>query len=129
VIWPLAQPDEGAPPARLLGPILIVAGLAVTIAVRLNHPYDARHPQATSVAYDLDQDARKAWRISQAPGLNDWVRAVLSADGSAVARRDLGGGKVESAPAPYLERPAPELTLSRRPDERLVLHVTPPPGA
>jgi hypothetical protein len=129
-LWPLAQTEEGAPPARLLGPALIIAGLAVTLAVRFNHPFDARHPDATLVVYDIDQDARKAWRASLTPEANAWTRGVLTADGGNVAPRTVGPreSKAQAAPAPYLDLPAPQLTAAKDAAGDLVVHVVPPPG-
>jgi Peptidase family M28 len=129
-VWPLAQPDEGAPPARLVGPVLILAGLALTAAVRFNHPYDARHPQATLVGYWLDQDARKAWRFSRTPADTPWTAAVLKAGGGVPAKLSHWAlGPVNAAPAPYLDVPAPQMSLSRDPNGDLRLHIAPPPGA
>jgi hypothetical protein len=131
VVWPLAQTEEGAPPARLVGPALILAGLAVTLTVRFNHPYDARHPQASFVAYRLDQDARKAWRVSLTPDRPAWTDAVLTAGGGRIGRipNGLRGRKADAAPAPYLELAPPEITLAKDADGQLRLHLQPPPGA
>jgi hypothetical protein len=131
LLWPLAQTEEGAPPARLLGPVLIVAGFAVTLAVRFSHPFDARHPEATYVAYEIDQDAHQAWRISATPRRNAWAAAVLGADAGPIAKKLVGprGTKADAAPAPWLEVPAPQLTLSRQAAGDLVLHVAPPADA
>lgn len=131
-VWPLAQPDEGAPPARLVGPILVIAGLAVTGAVRLNHPYDARHPRATDVAYLIDQDARKAWRISVIPGgLDPWSRDVLAAGGAQIGK--LANWRfqkpVAAAPAPFIDYPAADISLARAAGGDVILHVVPPAGA
>jgi Peptidase family M28 len=131
VVWPLAQTEEGAPPARLLGPALIVAGLAVTAAVRFNQPYDARHPQASLVAYLIDQDARKAWRISTTPERPAWSDAVLRADGARIGKlmTAMRSRAADAAPAPFIDMPGPDLALSKQADGQLRLHVTPPPGA
>jgi hypothetical protein len=131
VVWPLAQTEEGAPPARLVGPALILAGFAATLAVRVNHPYDARHPQASFVAYRIDQDAHKAWRISATPERPAWAEAVLKADGAKLGRLSdwLQGRPVDAAPAPYIDMPRPDLALSKQADGQLKLHVAPPPGA
>jgi hypothetical protein len=131
VVWPLAQTEEGAPPARLLGPALIVVGLAVTLAVRFAHPYDARHPDVTNVAYNLDQDTRQAWRESFAPQRNAWTTAVLTADGGKIGKKTGGrrDQKIDAAPAPYYDAPAPQLTLSKDAAGAAVLHVVPPPDA
>jgi hypothetical protein len=130
-IWPLAQPEEGAPPARLVGPILIVAGLALTAAVRLNNPYDARHPVATDVAYQVDQDARRAWRISVTPQLDPWSARVLQTGGAKLTKLSNWrlGRAVTAAPAPYIDLPAPQMSLAKGPDGDVILHVVPPAGA
>jgi fumarate reductase subunit D len=131
VVWPLAQTEEGAPPARLLGPVLILLGVAATVAVRFNHPYDARHPQASFVVYDINHDAHTAQRISTTPNRSDWATAVLTADGGKIGKVRQGNRSrlVDGAPAPYIDLPAPELTFSRDPDGQVRLHVAPPPGA
>ncbi|WP_411288957.1 M20/M25/M40 family metallo-hydrolase [Phenylobacterium sp.] len=130
LIWPLAQPEEGAPPARLVGPVLLVAGLAVLVAVRLNTPWDARYPQAVHVAYHLDQDTGRAWRVSSL-ARTPWVNAVLTADGGAVARRDTWALRRphEAAPARPEPMAAPTLSLAAQPDGSLVLAALPPAGA
>jgi len=129
-LWPLAQTEEGAPPARLVGPALILAGLAVTVAVRFNHPYDARHPQATYVSYRLDQDTHKAWRYSDAPERTAWSDAVMTAGGGKIGKLKVGsrGRQVDAAPSPYIDMPAPDLTFAKGADGRLTVHVVPPPG-
>lgn len=129
--WPLAQPAEGAPPERLVGPALIILGLAVTVAVRVNHPYDARYPQAAYVVYQLDQDAGRAWRISATPDRSGWAQAALTEGGARIARLDnwVWAKPVDAAPAPYVQAPPPAITLAKRPDGLLVMHVAPPPGA
>jgi hypothetical protein len=131
VIWPLAQTEEGAPPARLLGPALVLVGLAVTVAVRINNPYDARHPQASFVAYQIDQDAKKAWRISATPERPAWSDTVLKADGGKLekVKQGIGARLVDAAPAPYIETPAPDLAFSKDADGQIRVHVAPPAGA
>jgi hypothetical protein len=131
VVWPLAQPDEGAPPARLVGPALLVAGLAVLIAVRINSPYDARHPQATHVGYRLDQDAGQAWRVSNAPERTAWTDTVLRADGGQIAKLPHWSLRkpADAAPALFVREPAPQITLAKQPNGTLLLHAVPPAGA
>lgn len=131
VIWPLAQPAEGAPPERLIGPALIIVGLAVTVAVRVNDPYDARFPQASYVVYEEDQDARRAWFVSATPQLPRWSRQVLTSAGGRIDRFSnwVWQRPVDAAPAPFVAEPAPEITLARQPDGSLVLKAVPPPGA
>ena len=129
VVWPLAQTEEGAPPARLLGPALIIAGLAVTLAVRVNQPYDQRHPDVTDVVYELDQDAKTAWRESFMPQRNAWTTAVLTADGGRIGKKASGrrDQKADAAPAPYFDAPAPQLSFAKDAAGDVVLHVVPPP--
>ena len=129
-LWPLAQTDEGAPPARLLGPTLILAGLAVTLAVRFSHPYDARHPQIAYVGYQLDQDKHQGWRFSDAPDRTAWADGVMTAGGGKIGKLTVGsqGRQIDAAPAPYLEFPQPGLTFAKGADGRLTVHVDMVPG-
>jgi hypothetical protein len=131
LVWPLAQPEEGAPPARLAGPALLAAGFVVLLAVRINTPWDARHPQVSYVAYKIDQDAGRAWRVSRAADRSAWSDQVLKADGGAVTQIEdwTLPGKMDAAPAAFLTEPAPEMTLTKQPDGTLRLHAVPPPGA
>ncbi|MBS0361454.1 MAG: hypothetical protein JSR98_08735 [Proteobacteria bacterium] len=130
-LWPLAQPDEGAPPARLVGPILILAGLAATAAVRLNHPYDARHPEATDVVYQVDQDRKQAWRVSVLPALAPWSAEVLKTGGAALTKLESWrfNGPVDAAAAPYVDYPPAQIALAKGANGDVTLHVVPPAGA
>ena len=127
----LAQPSEGAPPARLVGPALLIAGFAVLVAVRLAHPYDARHPQVSYVGYHIDQDARQAWRFSNTPARTAWTDQVLKADGGQLMKLEHWSYRhpVDAAPAPFIEEPAPQISLARQADGTVILHAVPPPGA
>jgi hypothetical protein len=131
IVWPLAQPEEGAPPARLVGPILLAAGVAMLIAVRLSNPYDARYPQASYVGYQVDQDTGQAWRISVAPELSKWSEAVLKDGGGALTKLKYWTFRkpVDAAAAPFIQEPPPVLTFAKDADGRLRLHAVPPPGA
>jgi hypothetical protein len=131
IVWPLAQPEEGAPPARLLGPLLIAAGVAVLIAVRFADPYDARHPDVSYVGYQVDQDAGRAWRFSATPELPKWSEGVLKDGGGAITelKHWMFRKPVEAAAAPFIQEAPPTLTLVTDPDGRLRLHAAPPPGA
>ncbi|MFL5297312.1 MAG: M20/M25/M40 family metallo-hydrolase [Phenylobacterium sp.] len=130
VVWPLAQTEEGAPPARLLGPVLMLLGLAVTLAVRFNHPYDARHPQASQVAYRIDQDKRLAWRVSSTPERPAWAEQVLKADGGTIGKiPGWRARKVDAAPAPYVETAPPQIGFAKQGDGQVRMHIVPPPGA
>jgi len=131
VLWPLAQPAEGAPPARLIGPALLVLGAAVTLWVRFDAPWTARHPQISYVRYLVDQDAGRAWRINQPTTGGDWARTVLRADGGQIAERPhwIEREPSEAAPARMVQEAAAQATLTPGADGRFTLRVVPPPGA
>ncbi|MDB5445962.1 MAG: peptidase family, partial [Phenylobacterium sp.] len=130
-LWPLAQPEAGAPPARLPGRALILAGLALVAVVRLTSPWSDRHPQASFVAYQLDQDAGRAWRIARPDLRTAWSDAVLQADGGRIApfRHWAWDAAVDAAPARLAAVPPPAIVLARGADGLLRLTVTAPPGA
>jgi len=131
LIWPLAQPEEGAPPARLVGPLLLAAGVAVLLMVRFSNPYDARHPNISYVGYQVDQDAGRAWRFSASPQLPKWSQAVLKDGGGAITKLKhwTFRSPLDAAAAPFVQEAPPTLTLTPDPDGRLRLHAVPPPGA
>jgi len=131
VVWPLAQPAEGAPPERLIGPALIVVGLAVTAIVRFDPPWTPRFPQATYVQYLTDQDTGRAWRIRPRGTQSAWSDSVLGADGGRIQRLALWTSTrpLDAAPARPVAAPAATATLDRAPDGDLALHLAPPPGA
>lgn len=129
-LWPLAQPADGAPPGRALGATLLLAGLAVTAWVRFADPYDARRPEAASILYHLDQDAQQAFLVSTTPTLPRWSEAALKAYGPLTSRRHwFWRDAAPAAPAPFVERPAPDVALTRRPDGAVALDVQAPAGA
>jgi hypothetical protein len=130
VLWPLAQPAEGAPPERLIGPALIVVGLAVTAIVRFDPPYTPRFPQATYVQYLVDQDTGRAWRIRPRGAQSAWSDHVLQADGGRIQRLALWTSTrpLDAAPARPVAAPAATAALERGPDGDLRLRLTPPPG-
>jgi hypothetical protein len=123
--WPLAQPEEVAPPARLVGPLLLAAGVAVLIAVRLSNPYDARHPQVSYVGYQVDQDTGRAWRFSASPDLPKWSETVLKDGGGRVTKLKHWTFRkpVDAAAAPFVQEASPVLTLTKDADGRLRLHA------
>lgn len=112
LVWPLAQPVEGAPPARLVGPVLLTAGLAVLAVVRFDPPWSARTPQPSTVVFHIDQDARQAWRLSDPLGRGPWADVAL---GAQAASRDhwAFGIPMDAAPAPLIAEPAPAISLER----------------
>lgn len=130
IVWPLAQPAEGAPPERLLGPALLILGLALTAVVRFADPYSPRYPQLAYVEYLIDQDSGHAWRYRPRGSGSPWSDAVLKSDGGRITVSNtwpLRGA--EAAPARYLPAPAATIAFSRAADGDLRLHVTPPAGA
>jgi hypothetical protein len=130
LVWPLAQPEEGAPPARLVGPLLLAVGVAALIVVRFSNPYDARHPQLSYVGYHVDQDAGRAWRFSASPELPKWSEGVLKDGSGAITELKHWTFRepVDAAAAPFVQEPSPTLTLTMEPDGRVRLHAAPPPG-
>jgi len=131
LIWPLAHP-KFAGAGRLTAFAVLLAGLAVVVSVRLDAPWSARYPQETQVVYHQDLDTGRAHRASLTPELPAWARTVLTADGGEIAKRSLPplwNRPVTSAPAAAVAVAAPTLTLARRPDGRVELTATAPPGA
>lgn len=131
LLWPLAQPAEGAPPERLIGPALIIAGLAVTAIARFDSPYSPRFPQVAFVQYLMDQDTGRAWRLRPPGTESAWSNGVLQADGGRIQRlRHWAFTRPpEAAPAHPVSAPAAAVAFAREPGGDLRLHVTPPPGA
>jgi hypothetical protein len=130
LIWPLAQPAEGAPPERLIGPALMIVGLALTVAVRVNDPYNTRYPEASNVIYQADQDSGRGWLVSTTPDRPAWSEAVLKSGGGKIVKLRAWpwNGAVDAAPARAAPEPAAAITLVRQPDGTLLLHAAPPPG-
>ena len=131
IIWPLAQPAEGAPPERLVGPALLILGLAVTASVRFNDPYTPRYPQAAYVQYLIDRDAGRAWRFRPRGAPSAWSDQALRADGGRIGLASPWPYRfpVAAAPARYLPEPAATVAFTRAPSGDLLLLATPPPGA
>jgi len=129
VLWPLAQPAEGAPPERLIGPALIIIGLAVTVAVRVNDPYNPRFPETSIVVYQEDQDAQRAWLVSGAPNRSAWTTAALKASGPIGKTTSWTSPRpLDAAPAPYVPEPTPQISLAKQADGTLLLKIVPPAG-
>ncbi|HKR86571.1 MAG TPA: hypothetical protein VJS38_00195, partial [Phenylobacterium sp.] len=128
VAWPLAQPAAGAPPERLTGRALLLAGAVVVVFLRLTSPWDARHPQPSFVAYQLDQDAGRAWRVTPVRLRSAWSDAVLRADGGKIFRFAHWAWEqpVDAAPARLANVPPPMVGLSRLTGGRVAVTVTEP---
>ncbi len=119
--WPLAARDG----RRALWPALAVLAIGIVLVgvVRFREPWAERHPMVTSVFHVSDTATGKAWRISTPPDLDPWSRAVLTAEGGAVARRDFlpfVRRDVWAAPARSAAL-QPPLTVSRASDGSVVV--------
>ena len=75
----------------IAGCILLGAGLALTLVMRLVDPSSPRHPRATEVYYVADGDTGKSWRVSAMPDADPWTHRVLTADGGKAEVRPLRG--------------------------------------
>jgi hypothetical protein len=129
-LWPLAQPDGGAPPARQMGRVLLLAAAALLLVVRVDEPWSVRRPRPSLVAYQLDQDAGRAWRITPPALATPWSEAALRAEGGVVAplAHWAWPQPVDATPAPLAAIPAPAVRLERAPDGQAILTVILPPG-
>jgi hypothetical protein len=128
LVWPLAQPAEGAPPERLLGPALLIVGLALTAVVRFSDPYSARFPKLAFIQYLADMDSGRAWRIRPPNDASPWSDAVMRTDGGKIVRLQEFLAPREAAPAHFVALPPPQASLARQPDGSLRLHLAPPAG-
>lgn len=121
VFWPLAARDG----RRALWPALALLAIGVLLvgAVRFREPWTVRHPMVTSVFHVSDTATGKAWRIATTPQLDPWSRAVLTAEGGAVAKQGfqpLARRDVWAAPAKG-DVPPPPLRTSRAPDGSVIV--------
>ncbi|HEX7886821.1 MAG TPA: M20/M25/M40 family metallo-hydrolase [Phenylobacterium sp.] len=131
VLWPLAQPETGARTGLVIGGLLLAAGLALTLVVRIADPWTPRYPQASYVGYQLDQDAGRAWRFSPQSMSGAWTDAVLRTEGGSAKPLSHWAWRrpMLAAPAPYVVEPAPAMALAKAPAGTLQLSATPPAGA
>jgi len=129
-LWPLAQPDEGAPPARLGGRMLLIVGAALVLWIRLDDPWSARHPRRSMVAYHLDQDAARAWRVTPKALRTAWSDATLRANGAAVAAISHWAWRQPSvaAAAPLAAISPPTVSVVRLSPDLAEVTVAPPAG-
>jgi hypothetical protein len=130
-VWPLAQPAAGAPPERLTGRALLIAGAVVVAVIRLTSPWDARRPLPAFVAYQLDQDSGRAWRVADPEQRGAWSDAVLRADGGRIAelRHWAWPRPVDAAPARKVSTPTPAVSLAAAGRGLVAVRVAAPPGA
>ncbi|MCW2573805.1 MAG: peptidase family, partial [Frankiales bacterium] len=128
VVWPLAQPAEGAPPERLLGPALLIVGLGLTAIVRFSDPYSARFPRLAYVQYLADIDAGRAWRIRPQGNASPWSDGVLKTDGGKVEKLQEINAPRDAAAAKFVPQPAPTATSAKQADGSVLVHLAPPPG-
>ncbi|MBL8773250.1 MAG: M20/M25/M40 family metallo-hydrolase [Phenylobacterium sp.] len=115
VLWPLAQPDWGRSPARIIGATVLLGGLALTLIVRSADPWTPRYPAITYVGYQMDQDTGRAWRFAL-PGVGRyWTDQVLKADGGTAQRvkQWWWGRPHDMAPAKPIAEPSPVIGLFR----------------
>jgi hypothetical protein len=130
VLWPLAQPDADARPGTLLGWPLLLVGAALVIDVRLANPWSQRHPRPSFVAYQLDENAGGAWRVTP-PGLRTpWSDAALRAEGGDISRLAhwAWAERMLATPARPASLVPPAIALAREPGGLVTLVVKPPPG-
>ena len=129
VLWPLAQPDGGRSPARIIGATVLLGGLALTLIVRSADPWTPRYPQISYVAYQVDQDSGRAWRLALPGEARSWTEKVLAADGGKPQRvKQWWQGRAhDMAPAKPVAEAAPAIALARAPNDALGLTVALPP--
>lgn len=130
-VWPLAQPAAGAPPERLTGRALLFGGAALAVFLRFDSPWTARHPQPSFVAYQLDQDVGRAWRVGHPQLRSAWSDAALRAGGGQIAplRHWAWDQPMSAAPATVAPLAVPQVAMARDPAGRLVVTIVPESGA
>jgi len=128
LLWPFAHPAIGGA-GRITSGLLIGAGLALLVLVRLEPPWSERYPQATLVYYLLDQDQNRAFVIDAAPGPSAWTRRMLRGYGEIieVGAEPVFSRPVRGAPAEVAQRPAPRIDVATGEDR--VLITAAPAGA
>lgn len=132
VLWPLAQPDNGAQKGLVVGMILLAGGLALTLFIRSEEPWSPRFPQASKVSYLVDQDTGRAWRYAPTVDKTAWTAGALAAEGATpVLTSHWAWGKQpqRAAPARAIVEPSPTVSLTRQADGSVRLAVAPPPGS
>jgi hypothetical protein len=128
VILPLAWPKPAHTYwAYAPGAVALIVGLAIAAFLNLTPPWSARYPDAVMPLYVTESG--KAWRAS-AVVPNAWTRAVLTADGGAVAPKPFPGLglRTYAAPAKAVTAPAPAITVTSGADGTVTLFAPFPPG-
>lgn len=131
VLWPLAQPDNGAQKGLVVGMLLLLGGLTLTLFIRSDEPWSPRFPQVSQVGYLVDQDTGKAWRFAPATDKTSWTSQVLGAEGGEAGLMShwLWRSPHRAVAAPPVAEPSPQVSLSRQADGSLRLAAIPPAGA
>lgn len=131
VLWPLAQPDNGAQKGLVIGMILLAGGLTLTLFIRSDEPWSPRFPQVSQVGYLVDQDTGKAWRYAPKVDKTPWTRDVLGAEGKTPALLQHWAWRRPqmATPAALVAENPPQVTLARQPDGSARLTILPPAGA
>jgi len=131
VLWPLAQPDNGAEKGLVAGLILVAGGLALTLFVRSDEPWSPRFPQVSYVGYLVDQDTGKAWRFAPPVDKTAWTQQVLGAEGGQGALISHWAWRRPqlAVPAPPVAEASPQVSLTKQADGSLRLGVAPLAGA
>ena len=128
VLWPLAQPDNGAQKGLVVGMILLFGGFALTAFIRSEEPWSPRYPQVSYVGYQVDQDTRRAWLFSPKADESGWTMRLLGPEA-----RDLSHWAwpqpMRATDARYVEASAPTINLIRLSNGMLRLTAAAPPGA
>jgi len=130
LIWPLVQDDDRAPEWASLG--LFVAGLAVTLMVRFDPPWTARHPQASLVTYVQEVESAKAYLATPLTQPDPWTLSALRAYGTQPLQTKIpafGRDKVWTASAPPIEITGPSFILQDLKDGTYALTATPAIGS
>ena len=131
VLWPLAQPDNGAQKGLVVGMILLAGGLTLTLFIRSDEPWSPRFPQVSYVGYLVDQDTGKAWRYAPKMDKTSWTRGVLGAEGGSPTLLNHWAWRspqLAVAAPPVAETP-PQVTLVKQADGSVRLNALPPAGA
>lgn len=131
VLWPLAQPDNGAQKGLVVGMLLLAGGLALTLFIRSAEPWSPRFPQVSEVGYLVDQDTGRAWRFAARTDQTPWTHSVLTADGAqpALLAHWAWRRPQRAAPAPAVPEEATRLTAEKLPTGGVRLRAILPPGA